>query len=158
MAEINQKYLDDVELVQNLIKTYRDNNPPAIKAGEVESVNTPLVMVLVFLLGFGGILSFFSSAFFAVFTGLVIAIAFFCWLCKSFVIKKVRINEWTNDYVSQDDFEKMSVCNVKFKEMVNQYAKETQRDVTYSALAELIERYKYEVKKEQKKPPFDVAS
>lgn len=68
------------------------------------------------------------------------------------------MNEWVNDFVSHEDFEKMSVCDTEFKLMVNKYAKETKKDLTYSALAELIERYKYDMKEKSKKPPFDIAS
>ncbi|EOG1717641.1 hypothetical protein ACK3OH_004529 [Salmonella enterica] len=157
-AEKKEKYIEDVELVQNLIKNYRDNNPPAIKAGSYKETNIVLIYVFLILAAFSLGCAFVSEMLGAIVFGLFIAIVIYCFLCGYIVTHEERLNEWKNDFVSHDDFEKMSLCDTELKEMVNRYVKETKKDLTYSALDCLIERYKYEMKEKRKKLPFDIAS
>ncbi|EHA8170823.1 hypothetical protein JFA34_004337 [Salmonella enterica subsp. enterica serovar Infantis] len=153
-----ETYLKDVELVESLIKNYRDNNPPLIKAGEFKQTNMAFIYVLIMLIALAFGFLFFAPG---VATGIfVITFAIFLYglICGNIFIYENRLNEWVNDFVSHEDFEKMSVCDTEFKIMVNNYAKETKKDLTYSALAQLIERYKYDMKEKSRKLPFNIAS
>lgn len=49
-AANKETYLKDVELVESLIKNYRDNNPPLIKAGEFKQTNMAFIYVLIMLI------------------------------------------------------------------------------------------------------------
>lgn len=157
-AENKEKYLKDVELVQSLIKNYRDNNPPKIKAGEYKEKNMAFIYVLIVLVAFSLGCMFVSQVLGSVVFGIALAIFLYGLLSGNIIIHETRMNEWVNDFVSHEDFEKMSVCDTEFKLMVNNYTKETKKDLTYSVLDQLIERYKYDMKEKQKKPPFDIAS
>ncbi|EES5598986.1 hypothetical protein WFR22_13230 [Yersinia enterocolitica] len=157
-ADNKEKYLKDVELVESLIKNYRDNNPPKIKAGEYKEKNMAFIYLLIVLVAFALGCMFISTGLGSGVLIITFAIFLYGLLSGSIIIHETKMNEWVNDFVSHEDFEKMSVCDTEFKLMVNKYAKETKKDLTYSALAELIERYKYDMKEKSKKPPFDIAS
>ncbi|HGA1836260.1 TPA: hypothetical protein ACIRNC_003827 [Escherichia coli] len=157
-AENKEKYLEDVELVQSLIKNYRDNNPPKVKAGEYKEINVALIYVLIALVAFALGCIFFSQTLGSVVLGIAFAVFLSGLISGNLIIHETRMNEWVNDYVSHEDFEKMSVCDTEFKLMVNKYAKETKKELTYSVLDQLIERYKYDMKEKNKKAPFDIAS
>lgn len=157
-AENKEKYLKDIELVQSLIKNYRDNNPPKIKAGEYKETNMAFIYVLIVLVAFALGCMFVSQALGSGVFGITLAIFLYGLLSGNIITHETRMNEWVNDFVSHEDFEKMSVCDTEFKIMVNNYAKESKKDLTYSVLDQLIERYKYDMKEKNKKLPFDIAS
>lgn len=157
-AENKEKYLKDIELVQSLIKNYRDNNPPKIKAGEYKEKNMAFIYVLIVLVAFALGCMFVSQALGSGVFGITLAIFLYGLLSGNIITHETRMNEWVNDFVSHEDFEKMSVCDTEFKIMVNKYAKESKKDLTYSVLDQLIERYKYDTKEKNKKLPFDIAS
>ncbi|HDS2567767.1 TPA: hypothetical protein QHS83_004498 [Klebsiella pneumoniae subsp. pneumoniae] len=157
-ADNKEKYLEDVELVQSLIKKYRDNHPPKIKAGEYKEKNMAFIYVLIVLVAFALGCMFISTGLGSGLLIITLAIFIYGLISGSIIIHETRMNEWVNDFVSHEDFEKMAVCDTEFKVMVNNYAKETKKDLTYSVLDQLIERYKYDMKEKNKKPPFDIAS
>ncbi|HCR3985043.1 TPA: hypothetical protein OOF39_004541 [Kluyvera ascorbata] len=157
-AAQNEKYMKDVELVQSLIKNYRDNNPPKVKAGVYKYTNMAFIYVLIIFIAFGVGCVFVSQMLGSTVLGIALAIFLYGLLTGNIIIHETKMNEWVNDFVSHEDFEKMSVCDTDFKIMVNNYAKETKKDLTYSVLDQLVERYKYDMKEKSKKPPFDIAS
>ncbi|EBK1113875.1 hypothetical protein D3293_23975 [Salmonella enterica] len=134
-AENKEKYLEDVELVQSLIKNYRDNNPPKIKAGEYKEINVAFIFVLIAIVALALGCMFVSQTLGSVVLGVAFAIFLYGLLSENIIIH-----------------------DTEFKLMVNKYAKETKKDLTYSVLDQLIERYKYDMKEKSKKPPFDIAS
>ncbi|HGP2725783.1 TPA: hypothetical protein ACLGO4_004597 [Salmonella enterica] len=156
-SESESTKLDDVEMVENLIKKYRENNPPAIAGGDTKEINSALIYVLLVCFSFSLGCFFVSELLGSLMVGLVVAIIIYCFICGKFVIREVKLSKWKNDFVSQEDLEKIAMCDIQLKEMLRVYIKATDNYLTYSALAILIEQYKYRLRKEQKIKALDVA-